>query len=957
MNKIMKMANETKEEFELIYEENEIKKYFNGLYTLIKNLLILLWEDPKIFATFIMNTNKLNFKKNLSFWVSENFYGNELSSNYKNGHLLYMITLILKKEINDLNFDDKSNNMDNNILNFLNNTSCSLILSQLYKKIEIKPYFKKVLFEIIQKFELIYSPQKLSLDPKLINSDIFLNNNFEKECEKESKMFKYYLLSLNKEELEKFQEDTDNQNMKEYISMKLEECSSDPHSYSTESFLKNVTFFPNSKNVLIKYRHNFIIITKTIDDLFKNLLENIQILPNFVKCLCKIISLLIKKQNPSINNINLNCFIAKFFFVGLFLKIIDNPSLFLLINEYFITDQTIYNLKFISLILLKFISGKFYKNTELNGNYTPFNRYFLEKMPKVLEFFKELTNVDLPSFITKIINDQEEKYDYFKENPNEINIFRNICFNTKELVYLIYDMGKCKEKIFKDDNTKEIKATLDRLLREDNQKILKELSKNDITQKNIRKYFLLSDIIFNKNFSNIFENKTTKDYFFTNQIHQKINKENQDESYIIQAKDNIYIILSNYKLLCDKDFKEKKHTKTIFYEIGKNLEIPNSSNDNFSLKCFINPLINCLHKLPTNFKDNEYKLLYDSLEIDIRNSIQSLNSEEIVVCNNQLKVLDDLCCYYKKCSGIIKDFDLNEKVQYIIRNLEIYAELYFKYEEGKEEFLVTPCNKNNKIKNIDNKKYQYICNSIDNFIGNFPDLNKKFQGRANYFELMEKDLKIPIKLENYFSLISEQDLMKNEKKKNEIEYNIIYQKICDYIMEKLYTKIFPIEKSDEDIKINENCAKSSWVEPKHFIQENEIFGFENFLPWGIKNFEQIEKEKIPRKKIECVEEIFKSIDNLTAYNTFSNNYGYIPLLNYMLIKAKPNNIDTNRKYISLFIDKNKFAKEGIHLKYLKISCDQIKEFSYDILYQKNITKEEYEKNCKNEKKEDDLKND
>ena len=74
------MANETKEEFELIYEENEIKKYFNGLYTLVKNLLILLWEDPKIFATFIMNTNKLNFKKNLSFWVSENFYGNEFLS-------------------------------------------------------------------------------------------------------------------------------------------------------------------------------------------------------------------------------------------------------------------------------------------------------------------------------------------------------------------------------------------------------------------------------------------------------------------------------------------------------------------------------------------------------------------------------------------------------------------------------------------------------------------------------------------------------------------------------------------------------------------------------------------------------------------------------------------------------------------------------------------------------------
>ena len=180
------------------------------------------------------------------------------------------------------------------------------------------------------------------------------------------------------------------------------------------------------------------IVVPEIIKLFINLNNNIYLIPYSVKCICKIILILLKKKFPNINIIEQNTFISKFFFCKLFLPIFKNPGFEALINNFIISGTTIYNLNIISFIIEKFISGTLIKSEEENGDYIPFNMYFLEKMPDALEFFDNITKVKLPPFIEKLINGNlpnDFEFNYFTENPDEVVFHRSICCSMDDFIY------------------------------------------------------------------------------------------------------------------------------------------------------------------------------------------------------------------------------------------------------------------------------------------------------------------------------------------------------------------------------------------------------------------------------------------------------------------------------------------------------------------------------------------
>jgi len=75
----------------------------------------------------------------------------------------------------------------------------------------------------------------------------------------------------------------------------------------------------------------------------------------------------------------------------------------ILINECVVSDISIEILKQVELIFNKFILGEFFKQDEY---LTPFNNYFIEKMPNLFEFLNDICNIELPSFIDDLINDK-----------------------------------------------------------------------------------------------------------------------------------------------------------------------------------------------------------------------------------------------------------------------------------------------------------------------------------------------------------------------------------------------------------------------------------------------------------------------------------------------------------------------------------------------------------------------
>ena len=102
-----------------------------------------LWNCPEVMYQILINSTDGEVKANLAPFIVNDFYCNYLSGNYMENNLLYVITLMLKDEIDKL---EKIEQIDT----FLENNKCGFILEELQKMPDIQIYLKKVIFRIIE---------------------------------------------------------------------------------------------------------------------------------------------------------------------------------------------------------------------------------------------------------------------------------------------------------------------------------------------------------------------------------------------------------------------------------------------------------------------------------------------------------------------------------------------------------------------------------------------------------------------------------------------------------------------------------------------------------------------------------------------------------------------------------------------------------------------------------------
>ena len=132
------------------------------------------------------------------------------------------------------------------------------------------------------------------------------------------------------------------------------------------------------------------------------------------------------------------------------------------------------------------------------------------------------------------------------------------------------------------------------------------------------------------------------------------------------------------------------------------------------------------------------------------------------------------------------------------------------------------------------------------------------------------------------------------------EFEDLNNKIYDYVLEKINDKIYPSKLEEKDNLIFKQCALLSWTEFRHFCNCN-IHYIYNFVPYITNHFNEIEKEKSPRKKIVNLNNLKKSISNILKFgnNKEASIDDIIPTLFYFFIKAKPLNIYKNCKFMKI----------------------------------------------------------
>ena len=1004
--RMQRLKNEERK-YEFIKTKIQRDKIFGDLINYIKYIYEYLWKNPYLVSEILSNADINDIKKCLAHFFTVNLYENILSNRNKEDQLLIIIALQLKKEIEQSFVNNSNNDINNLYKTFLNQTPVSFIFDELFYKKEILYFFKPIIIDLIKELESVYPSQEMEFNPILIrdsillerdkakkegkvyeeNIEIFRKSIFKKDknLEEKVKLFnEKYKFGIFKEELEKISKSIEDKNMINYINEKILNCSNNPFIYSTSYFLEHVNFDKNtygigedcndeerkklSQKILAVYQQSYFQVIKIIDKLIDTFISNIHLMPYLIKCINKIIFSLIDKKYPDLPNFEKNVFISSFFFNKIFFTMLLNPSIHLLINEFIISDNTIINLTTLISIINKFVSGKFYKDTNLEGQYSPLNWYFLNKMPKLLEFFEKASNVDLPDYINKIIdNEFDLEFDYFKENKEDIMVVKNIIFSFDDFYYLYMNMEKNKDLLCneKNEKTKILRKSIIRL-RENEYKIdkikkyLEKQKEKDINEKNNEKlesdeikpeslkFFLISELLFNKKYENLFNLKNSKEYYYIEE--QKI--KNNDNKVIIKAKNFICSFLYNYYSLEDIQLNVKKEDELNSLNILKKLKnYAKSSNfikhENIPHEWYIDSIIEYFKKLPKKYIENDYSLLYDELQDEIKNSMKIYNFEEISLLANKTKFLKNSHIFYKEAKKILIDIDLNKKVQMIIEKEIIPMEIKFIYTPKKKTFRITPISSSITGYFFPYRLFNYYekktCQTINQFTSIFPDLNDITDtSDIIIFDLMN-ELEVPKKLNEYFNYIEEH--LKKSEIGNLNEIKDIKIKIYDYVMEKLYDKIFPDEPDQNDLLILRNCYKASWVELKHLIKGKDDYILENFIPDTNNYFQQIINEKSPRKKLLYMNKIFNCIVNLGLLNgdKLEGTDEILSILNYAFIKNKPLPIYTNCKYMNLFIGDKKYEGDGHQLSQLIAICQQMLKFNYTCLI--GITEEEFNKNC------------
>ena len=339
-------------------------------------------------------------------------------------------------------------------------------------------------------------------------------------------------------------------------------------------------------------------------------------------------------------------------------------------------------------------------------------------MPEVLLFFDNITKVSLPNFIEKLINDElpdNFELNYFEENLDEVIYHRSICYTIFDLDALLKSISKCKEKIFvnenENNNLRPLRLTFEKLTGENCSKLMKkkleqkEYEKIKIEVKNkkkekeikeidgreLLKYFLITDLITNKEYTKLFKIEQEKASFSIKELKKTETEEEISKNNIIKVKNFFSNLLYNFRALVKTDFEQGtlNDTSQILKEIKKYIKSSDFVIDgSIPSEWYASSLLEYLKKLPEELSKNDYKELYTELKKDINNSIKELDFEALSVCLGKVKFAKRVKINYEMTYKHILNIDLNEKVQKIIEKEFIPVEIHYKYNNKNKEFSI-----------------------------------------------------------------------------------------------------------------------------------------------------------------------------------------------------------------------------------------------------------------------------
>ena len=123
----MNMISNRKENGKIIELVDNKEEFLAELNLFLPHFLFYLWEHPKIMSMLLQNAEIDDIKNYLAPLIVNNFYENILSSYFIEENLIYILTILLQEEVNNLLYIEQN-------ITFLDETCCGYLLEELRKK-------------------------------------------------------------------------------------------------------------------------------------------------------------------------------------------------------------------------------------------------------------------------------------------------------------------------------------------------------------------------------------------------------------------------------------------------------------------------------------------------------------------------------------------------------------------------------------------------------------------------------------------------------------------------------------------------------------------------------------------------------------------------------------------------------------------------------------------------------
>ena len=779
-----------------------------------------------------------------------------------------------------------------------------------------------------------------------------------------------YKKELNRETLLNLLEEQSDGDMEEYLMKKIEDIQKKENKEEKEmdftynKFITRIMDLSEKKTfqekIVLIYKYHFEVIKQFIDELFMSLIKNQDNTPYIIRAICTIISKLLEIKFPQITNIQKISFISEFLFTNLIIPILNKTNFNGIMMYNFFKEKEISNLRNSKIIVLtkvikKLLRGEFYdSNKEIELPYILFNTYFIEIMPHVIDFFRNISSTKLPLNIEQLLeykkavtnNEQiKEKrnieFNFLKAHPEERMEHQSICFSLEDY-FAIYNILKANDNfnyILEDKNSIEYKTYAKFPFHEDKLMKIKEKEKNE----DKKGYVVFTQSNYDEELNGKINEKRDKNLSF--QSKNDLSEANNEIFILSRVKYCINTIIKHLNPLSKTNFfvDEKESTENFVKGLNKMISLEGLSEilkeKTLPLEWFGLYLQSNIDNIPSEYKSNNFAQLYNELideSEDNLNKIQNDNSLNTIYSKiiNSEKMIDISKNNLKRIKSNQKKFEILD----FILKAEIPITIYIFRNDQNEISHIEFTKKGEEPKYNSEEKEEikkFDCKNIVEFCESFP-----FLTRENSMDVLEFEEQIGLKdsLRDYFNIILE---YVNKGFAEESEKTIIKIQIEDFIHAQLYDKIYSGMAVSNDINIFKKCFTLKWIKPI-MLNEKLTYLDEKMIQMMRSFIRNIDEEISPNNKLREFEKLDLIINNMITLYGYTKDV-YLSILLFAFIKGQPFQLNSSYKYIEMFYSENLPKERGIELiNKFKRLLDKITNFSEKDLV--GISKEEYDKN-------------